>query len=380
MANRVTRLFHFWFTLNGAVDRRSYLATGVALMIVKYLGDAWLVWRATGIHWEPEDYLLHVHSLLTLALPGAPSWLLPVLALWALPFIWIGVSLSLRRTIDAGLSPWLTVVFFIPFVNFVLMLILVIAPALRARRTQAPRIRVLPGWATPGGRSTGHRRRFAACGSRLRFQHAAGETVRGSDDLRHALCHGRAGRFSFQPQTSRRSHGHDQAEHVPVHLYGWRLPALRIRRRRLHSYGLSHCFHSRFARRIFRKSRGALRTARDATRDFRYACPARLYRARATAHDRKDFARSEIFGRKSTRRLTACGTTSSHSAPSRRRPIGFRAWAWHIPSPRISKARARALCATAYFQRARSSNRLRRGNRQDASRSTWRVHPIRCAS
>jgi hypothetical protein len=87
MANRVTRLLRFWFTLDGAVDRWAYLASGVALMIVKYLGDAFLVWRASGIHWEPEDYLLHVHSLLTLALPGAPSWLLPVLALWALPFI-----------------------------------------------------------------------------------------------------------------------------------------------------------------------------------------------------------------------------------------------------------------------------------------------------
>ena len=53
MANRVTRLFRFWFTLDGAVDRRSYLASGVALMIVKYLGDAWLVWRATVMHWEP---------------------------------------------------------------------------------------------------------------------------------------------------------------------------------------------------------------------------------------------------------------------------------------------------------------------------------------
>ena len=129
MPNRVTQLLRFWFTLDGAVNRKTYLASGVALMIVKYLGDAWLVWRATGIHWEPEDYLPHVHSLLTLALPGAPSWLLPVLALWALPFIWIGVSLTLRRTIDAGLSPWLTVAFFIPFVNFVLMLVLVMAPS-----------------------------------------------------------------------------------------------------------------------------------------------------------------------------------------------------------------------------------------------------------
>jgi uncharacterized membrane protein YhaH (DUF805 family) len=144
MANRVTRLLRFWFTLDGAVDRWAYLASGVALMIVKYLGDAFLVWRASGIHWEPEDYLLHVHSLLTLALPGAPSWLLPVLALWALPFIWIGVSLTLRRGIDAGLSPWLTVAFFIPFVNFLLMLVLVIAPSSPSAKKQGATNRALP--------------------------------------------------------------------------------------------------------------------------------------------------------------------------------------------------------------------------------------------
>jgi uncharacterized membrane protein YhaH (DUF805 family) len=144
MGNRVTRLLRFWLTLDGAVDRRAYLASGVALMIVKYFGDAWLVWRATGMHWEPEDYLLHVHSLLTLALPGAPSWLLPVLALWALPFIWIGVSLTLRRAIDAGLSPWLTVAFFIPFVNFVLMLVLVIAPSSPSAKNTSATSRALP--------------------------------------------------------------------------------------------------------------------------------------------------------------------------------------------------------------------------------------------
>jgi uncharacterized membrane protein YhaH (DUF805 family) len=147
MPNRVTRLLRFWFTLDGTVDRTAYLSSGVALMIVKYLGDAWLVARTTGIHWGPQDYLLHVHSLLGLSLPGAPSWLLAAIALWALPFIWIGVSLTLRRAIDAGLSPWVALAFFIPFVNFALMLVLVIAPG-------SPRVRKLGAVnrALPGGR------------------------------------------------------------------------------------------------------------------------------------------------------------------------------------------------------------------------------------
>jgi hypothetical protein len=50
----------------------------------------------------------------------------------------------LRHAIDAGLSPWWTVVFFIPFLNFVLMLVLVIAPSSpRAKVTGATK-RELP--------------------------------------------------------------------------------------------------------------------------------------------------------------------------------------------------------------------------------------------
>ena len=73
MANRVARLLRFWFTLQGTVDRTAYITSGVALMIVKYLGDFWLMARVTGVHWGPENYLLHVHSLLVLSLPGAPG-------------------------------------------------------------------------------------------------------------------------------------------------------------------------------------------------------------------------------------------------------------------------------------------------------------------
>jgi len=145
MANRIMRLLRFWFTLDGTVDRKAYLASGVTLMVVKYFGDVWLVARTTGTHWGPQDYLLHVHSLLALSLPGAPSWLLAAIALWALPFIWIGVSLTLRRAIDAGVSPWLAVAFFVPFVNFVLMLVLVIAPSSPSVSKLGPMNRAVPG-------------------------------------------------------------------------------------------------------------------------------------------------------------------------------------------------------------------------------------------
>src|SRR3990170_4490207 len=56
-----------------------------------------------------------------------PQALSVVLLLWMLPFIWIGVVLSVRRALDARIFPGVVVAFFVPFVNHVLMAALVLA-------------------------------------------------------------------------------------------------------------------------------------------------------------------------------------------------------------------------------------------------------------
>jgi hypothetical protein len=58
------------------------------------------------------------------------------MAVWTLPFLWIGVSMSLRRALDAGLSPWIALLFFVPFVNWVLIAVLAFLPS-RPRPAQA---------------------------------------------------------------------------------------------------------------------------------------------------------------------------------------------------------------------------------------------------
>lgn len=50
------------------------------------------------------------------------------LALWTLPFLWIGVSMSLRRAVDSGHSAWLAVCFFVPYLKYLLMLWLCLLP------------------------------------------------------------------------------------------------------------------------------------------------------------------------------------------------------------------------------------------------------------
>ena len=117
-----------WFTLLDPVDRRTYLANGLGLMALKYGVDAAGVGLVTGRFWSPLDYLLPFWFLRTAKLAGAPGWFFPALVLWTLPFLWIGVGMTLRRAVDAGRSPWLALAFFVPLLNYVVMLALSAVP------------------------------------------------------------------------------------------------------------------------------------------------------------------------------------------------------------------------------------------------------------
>jgi hypothetical protein len=110
------------------IDRRTYLTLGVSLMVFKYVADAVVIGVAAGVFWTPADYLLPMITFKSAKVarftPGLSLWLL----LWTLPFIWIGVVLSVRRALDARIFPGVVVAFFLPFLNYVLMAALAIAP------------------------------------------------------------------------------------------------------------------------------------------------------------------------------------------------------------------------------------------------------------
>ena len=114
----LTRLFRYWFTFAEPVRAPQYLRHGAALMAIKYASDVALVWMGAGRFWSPVDYMRSISTLQASTLSGAASWLMPALALWTLPFLWAGITLTLRRAIDAGKSPWLALGFFVPYVNY----------------------------------------------------------------------------------------------------------------------------------------------------------------------------------------------------------------------------------------------------------------------
>lgn len=122
------RWLRLWFGFSEPVGRGTYFRHGLGLTAFKYAVDALLIWRFAGRMWTPLNYLSPLLSTRTELLRAAPPWLLPLLVAFALPFLWIGVSMSLRRAVDAGLSPWIALLFFVPGLNLLLMAALSLAP------------------------------------------------------------------------------------------------------------------------------------------------------------------------------------------------------------------------------------------------------------
>jgi uncharacterized membrane protein YhaH (DUF805 family)/uncharacterized protein YndB with AHSA1/START domain len=134
----MARLRHWlalWFGFELPVGRRTYFTHGAALMALKYSVDFLLVAYTMHRVWNPLAYLGPVFSLRP-GVSDAPSPLLVALLVWALPFMWIGVSMTMRRALDAGRSPWLCLLFLCPLVNYFVMLWLSLAPTVPA--TQSP--------------------------------------------------------------------------------------------------------------------------------------------------------------------------------------------------------------------------------------------------
>lgn len=115
------------FRLRGPVSRRTYWTAGVSLLLLKYLVEAALVYATTGRFWSPLDYVNPIYSMRAEVLADAPRGTMVALVLWSIPFVWIGVALTMRRAVTVGGSPWLCMLFFLPGVGYLLMLVLGLA-------------------------------------------------------------------------------------------------------------------------------------------------------------------------------------------------------------------------------------------------------------
>ncbi|MDQ3036446.1 MAG: SRPBCC family protein [Myxococcota bacterium] len=111
---------------SGPIGRLPFLAIGVVLFAIK-IGIDLLVARVFG---QPYTLLYYVSPLdAPLMSPGGRVgyWL----TMWAvaLPFIAVGVWLTLRRLDDARLPRWLVALFFVPFANLIFFLAVAAVPS-----------------------------------------------------------------------------------------------------------------------------------------------------------------------------------------------------------------------------------------------------------
>jgi uncharacterized membrane protein YhaH (DUF805 family) len=119
------------WTRNGTIGRVPYLLTGMILIFVKYALDWTIAAIAFGQSWSPLNYLIWPNDRVIRVFQqgDAQQWFLLTMLLTSLPFIWTGVVLTLHRMRAAGLPLWLILLFFVPLVNLLLFLVLVLMPA-----------------------------------------------------------------------------------------------------------------------------------------------------------------------------------------------------------------------------------------------------------
>ncbi|HZA52165.1 MAG TPA: DUF805 domain-containing protein [Myxococcaceae bacterium] len=114
------RFSDFWST-RGRVTRGQYAAVGLGLGVLKYGLDAGAIYLASGKLLSPLAYLNPLRASEEGFWHQLPTPLLWLMALWTLPFLWIGFVLSVRRAVDAGMSPWWGALFLVPILNYLAM-------------------------------------------------------------------------------------------------------------------------------------------------------------------------------------------------------------------------------------------------------------------
>ncbi|HUN62428.1 MAG TPA: DUF805 domain-containing protein [Candidatus Sulfotelmatobacter sp.] len=113
---------------NGRVSRFAYFLTGLLAFLVKHSVDTVLAYHF-GLRWHLWNYWAPVDRLPKPQASGDPlGHFLVLLFLTAIPFIWIGVVMTVNRLRDAGQPVWLVLLSFVPVVNLLLFAVLCTLP------------------------------------------------------------------------------------------------------------------------------------------------------------------------------------------------------------------------------------------------------------
>lgn len=115
--------------IDGTIDRGGYLFWGVLLFAIKYNLDRLVASYFFNRSWSLFSYLILPSEarINNLNVDDRPFY--GTLLAMAIPFIAVGVLLTLRRLRDIQLPNWLVVFFFLPFINLLYFIILATLPS-----------------------------------------------------------------------------------------------------------------------------------------------------------------------------------------------------------------------------------------------------------
>lgn len=114
---------------NGTIDRGPYALLGVVLVIVKYEIDRIVSLALTGKSMPPWSYWVPGDVFGSVARDVDSAERALVMLLIALPFLWSGVVLTLRRLRSVEQPQLLVLLFFVPALNVLFFLLLCVLPA-----------------------------------------------------------------------------------------------------------------------------------------------------------------------------------------------------------------------------------------------------------
>src|SRR6267378_3266528 len=115
---------------DGRVSRPKYAVVGLIGVAIKHNLDRLIAAAFFGYpnslffnYWAPLGKAARLDRL-----SGTEAKFLATLLLFSIPFLWLGVTMTVKRLRDAGQPLWLVVLFFIPFINVLFFLMLCALP------------------------------------------------------------------------------------------------------------------------------------------------------------------------------------------------------------------------------------------------------------
>ena len=113
---------------DGRASRSAYAVVGLVGVAIKHnldrlIASPFLGYKNSFNYWAPLGKAARLDHL-----SDTETKLLATLLLVSIPFIWVGVAMTVKRLRDAGQPVWLVVLFFVPFVNLLFFLLLCALP------------------------------------------------------------------------------------------------------------------------------------------------------------------------------------------------------------------------------------------------------------